>query len=175
MGNSAKRDSRKAEKAERRRKALELRRAGASYEQIAAQLHYTNKGSVWRDVRTAIQDIYREPAQDVVKIELQRLDAMLLGLWAKAKSGDTQAIDRVLRIQERRAAYEGLDAPKALRVEVERELTRFLDRMREAFPPELYEQILAVAAGDVGEAAAAGAQAEQVPSDDKPRRPEEPG
>lgn len=148
MANSSKRDIRKAEMAERRRKALELRKAGANYDQIATQLGYGNKGNAWRDVQFAIRDWYREPAQDVLAIELQRLDVMLLGLWSKAKAGNVQAVDRVLRIQERRSAYEGLDAPKLLKIELDRALTDFLERVKAAFPADVYEQILSVAAGE---------------------------
>ena len=115
MGNSAKRDGRKIDKAERRRKALELRKAGATYEQIGQQLG-CNRGNAHKDVTEAIQDIYREPAEAVLQLEIGRLDVMLLGVWSKAKAGDCQAIDRVLRIQERRAAYLGLDAPKRTEV-----------------------------------------------------------
>jgi hypothetical protein len=35
---------------------------------------------------------------------------MLLGLWQKASRGDPASVDRVLRIQERRARLLGLDA-----------------------------------------------------------------
>jgi hypothetical protein len=150
MGNSAKRDARKADAAERRRKALELRKAGASYEQIATQLKYGNKGNAWKDVRLALREWYREPAQDVLRIELQRLDVMLLGLWSKAKAGDTQAIDRVLRIQERRTAYEGLDAPKLLKVELERELSGHIEKLKAGLAPDVFEQVLSVLAGEHG-------------------------
>jgi hypothetical protein len=37
-----------------------------------------------------------------VTVELARLDAMLLGLWGRARKGDVAAVDRVLRIGERR-------------------------------------------------------------------------
>jgi hypothetical protein len=112
MGNSAKRDARAAEQAEKRRKALELRKAGATYEQIADQLKLPNKSVSYKLVKAAIKAIIREPAEEVLRLELERLDAMLLGCWSRAKTGDSAAIDRALRIMERRAAYLGLDAPK---------------------------------------------------------------
>jgi hypothetical protein len=173
MGNSAKRDTRKADRAERRRKALELRKAGASYEQIATQLGYTNKGSVWRDVRDAIADIYREPAMDVRQLELGRLDAMLLGVWQKAKAGDPHAIDRVIRIQERRSAYEGLDMPRALKVEVARELDSNLEKLKAGLDPHVYEQVLGVLAGEHGAAAAGPDPVGATERHD--REPDEPG
>ena len=112
MGTSAKRDSRSAEIAERQRQALEMRKAGATYEQIAKALKFADRSNVRKAVQSALQAIIKEPAEEVLQLELQRLDAMIVGLWAKAKTGDGQAVDRVLRIMERRAGYLGLDAPK---------------------------------------------------------------
>jgi hypothetical protein len=51
-----------------------------------------------------------ETAEQVLTLELQRLDALTEALWPTATAGDPQAIDRVLRIMQRRAALLGLDA-----------------------------------------------------------------
>lgn len=118
MANSAKRDAREAEDAERTRQALELRKAGASLEQIAEKLKFAHRSNARRAIQAAIKDIYEEPAKEVLSLELARLDAMLLGLYQKAKSGDVAAVDRVLRIMDRRAQYLGLDSPKETSVEV---------------------------------------------------------
>lgn len=112
MGNTAKKDARAAAIAERQRKALELRKGGATYEQIAKSLGLADKSNARQDVQAAILAIIEEPAKEVLRLELDRCDAMLLGLWQKAKSGDGAAVDRVLRIMDRRACYLGLDAPK---------------------------------------------------------------
>ena len=68
-----------------------------------------------RDVKKHLDEIAQtctEEAEEVRCIELQRLD----GLWKvahdKALKGDLPAIDRCLRIQERRAKLLGLDAPQ---------------------------------------------------------------
>lgn len=118
MGNSSRRESRKIERAELQRQALELRKAGANYEQIANQLQLSNKSVAWKLVKAGIKAIVEEPAQDVLKLELDRLDVMLLGCWSKAKAGEEKAVDRVLRIMERRASYLGLDSPKAIHFDV---------------------------------------------------------
>lgn len=97
--------------AERRRQALELRKAGATYDRIAQQLGFANRGGAYRAVETALREITAEPAQDVRQLELERLDALLLGLWPQARKGNQGAVDRVLRIMERRAKLLGLDAP----------------------------------------------------------------
>lgn len=147
MGNSVKRDVRSAEASERHRKALELRKAGATYEQIASQLNYAGKSAARAAVQNAIKEIIREPAEEMLQLELSRLDAMLLGVWTKAKSGDPAAIDRAIRIMDRRSAYLGLDAPKRS------ELSGasggpVVFTFAEAFPDE---QLRALAADDPGE------------------------
>lgn len=111
-GNKAKVDVRKAVAADKRRMALELRKAGASYQQISDQLGLGGKSNAHRAVKRAILDIPMDAAREVLAMELERLDALLLAVWQKAKGGDLNAVDRVLRIQERRTAYLGLDAPK---------------------------------------------------------------
>ena len=102
--------------AEKQRQALELRKAGATYDQIAQTLGYTNRGNAYHLVHDALAMITREQAEDVLTLELERLDGMLLALWPKAKRGDHYAVDRVLKLMERRARYIGLDAPVSTQV-----------------------------------------------------------
>jgi hypothetical protein len=47
----------------------------------------------------------------VREFEISRLDRLLTVAWDLAMSGNLNAIDRILKIQERRARYQGLDAP----------------------------------------------------------------
>lgn len=97
--------------------ALELRKAGATYDAIAKRLGVTD-AAVIKMVRNLLAETARQPADDVRELELHRLDTMILGLWQQARSGDVQAIDRVLKIMDRRASYMGLDAPKQVRVDI---------------------------------------------------------
>jgi hypothetical protein len=94
------------------RKALEMRKAGATYAEIATQLGFADRSAARKSVHSAIDDVTREPAREVITLELERLDTLLLGVWTRARNGDVQAIDRALRIMERRSAYLGIDAPK---------------------------------------------------------------
>lgn len=100
------------EQIEQERLALEFRKAGYGYVAIAEKLQLAGPGSSWKIVQRALKRIIKEPAEDVQTLELTRLDDMLLGLWDRAKRGDPYSVDRVLRIQERRAELSGLDAPK---------------------------------------------------------------
>lgn len=167
MGNSAKRDARKADRAELARKALELRKAGANHDQIADQLKLANRSVSWKLVRSALRDVIREPANAVLQLELARLDALLLGCWQKAKAGDPHAIDRALRIMDRRSSYLGLDQPKGLKVEMARELESFLNKVRGAVGDDVYERLLAIAAGVDGPAEAGRDESGEVPADEE--------
>ena len=115
MGNSSKRDVRSMQYAERQLKAFDLRKAGASYEQISKQLKYGGATHAREDILKGIRDrLPVETVKEQVTLELATLDAMQLGIYTKATHGDPQAIDRVIRIQERRSAYLGLDMPKRI-------------------------------------------------------------
>lgn len=99
--------------AERWAKALEYRKAGVAYAVIAERLGYADHTGARYAVEKAIATLVREPAEEVRTLELERLDRMMLGLYEKATKGHEGAVDRVLRIMDRRAKLLGLDhAPK---------------------------------------------------------------
>lgn len=105
--------------AERRRQALELRKAGVDFRTIADRLGYEGPSGAHKAVTTALKALTAEPAEELRTLELERLDAMLRSLWVRAtnaKGADLGAIDRVLKIMERRAKLAGLDAPSRINV-----------------------------------------------------------
>lgn len=102
---------RRLEGVERQVKALDLRKAGLSFPAIAEKLGYSGPGGAYKAVMTAIRRTQQEPADEVRRLELERLDIMLQKTWEWVENGEPRAIDRVLRIMERRAKYLGLDAP----------------------------------------------------------------
>ncbi len=89
--------------------ALALRKAGATYDEIAVRVGYSGKSNAYRAVSSALRRMLQEPAEDVRKLELARVDQLMLAIWPKATSGDLQALDRVLKLLERRARLLGLD------------------------------------------------------------------
>jgi hypothetical protein len=98
---------------ERQQRALELRRAGLDYRSIASKLGI-GKSQAQRLVKGGMEGARAQidaEASDLKAEELSRLDGMLAGLWADARKGHLGAIDRVLKIGERRAKLLGLDAP----------------------------------------------------------------
>jgi hypothetical protein len=103
---------------DRERECLSLRKAGATYDQIAERVGITREGARGAVARAlaALSDVCTEEAKEVRQLELDRLDVMLLGIWDQARRGDVQAIDRVLRIQERRAKFLSLDMPDKIQM-----------------------------------------------------------
>lgn len=104
----------------REEEALAFRLGGLTYRVIGEQMGISESGAykaVMRALRRLNEHIY-EQADEVRRIELERLDKMLRGLWPTVLTGHHGAIDRVLRIMRRRAQYLGLDAPKALDVRI---------------------------------------------------------
>lgn len=107
----------------RLRDAMELRKAGISYVDIADRLGYKTPNAAYQAVKRAMSEMVTEPTSELRQMEVQRLTHLLMVLWPRAhgrpaKNGqeaqppDLAAIDRVLKIQERLAALQGLDAPK---------------------------------------------------------------
>jgi hypothetical protein len=103
----------KARKVEAQGKALELRRMGLGYAEIAHQIGCSTTAA-HRYVRDAMADAKAQIDADAGEMkaeEISRLDGMLRGLWPDARKGNHGAVDRVLKIMERRAKLLGLDAP----------------------------------------------------------------
>lgn len=99
------------------RQAIQLRIAGAQFETIAETVGYADAGSAWKAVMRTLQAAVREPAKELIELEVKRLDSLFLVTFPMAKQGIMGAVDRCLRIMERRARLLGLDAPIALSVD----------------------------------------------------------
>ena len=100
----------------RRAKALLLRKAGMTYEQIGEMMGCTRQNA-HQLVTKALQEIRikgEQDAEEIKLLELERLDTFFMGLWQNAKKGNVQALDRALKIMERRAKLLGLDAPSKI-------------------------------------------------------------
>lgn len=106
-----------AEITDKERQALELRKAGASFDQIAERLGYSDRSGAHRAVSRALQSVLKEPAEELRALEAERLDRLLLAFWNDALDGDVKAADRVLRIMDQRAKLQGLNMPTKIDVD----------------------------------------------------------
>jgi len=156
MAVSARAAAKKIALAERQQIALSLRKSGASFRAIAGHISTLpnnekySEGLAHHDVSTCLKAINEKTALDTEEyrsLELERLDTAQLAIAKKVQSGDLQAIDRWLRIAERRSALLGLDAPIRLRIAqgVEAELTNFLAALESVLPTETFQKVLTVA------------------------------
>jgi hypothetical protein len=114
-----------AETIAREQHALELRRAGLSYQKIADEIGLHNRGDAHKIVKRALGRTLQEPAAEIRELEADRLDRLQAAVWTRALKGDLGAFDRVLRTMERRARLLGLDhadgiAERALHLEAEK-------------------------------------------------------
>lgn len=100
------------ERKEKKRQAIELRKAGATYEHIAERLDIAT-GTAYNYVREALYEMVSEPADELRRIHYERLNNLLVTLWPRAVKGDMPAMDRTLGIMDRIAKLAGIDAPTA--------------------------------------------------------------
>lgn len=98
----------KLQKADDTRKIVQLRLAGAQLEEISVVIGISTS-QVSRDLSNAIKNMPQERAEELRSIEAMRLDRLLRSVWKNAVDGDLKAVDRALRISERRAKMFGLD------------------------------------------------------------------
>ena len=102
----------KPEVNERRQKAYELRLRGYSQEEIAQVLGVSRRSvSSYLDIEPT-DHLTEAKRREYIDLQIQRIDRMLEVAMAKAADeGNLRAIDRVIRLEERRAKLLGLDAP----------------------------------------------------------------
>lgn len=101
---------------EKQRRALEMRKAGASYAQIAEQVGYSDASGARRAVVTAFQEITQEPTNELRTLQVERLNHLLMIVWAKINQGDETQIDRALRIMAQMDGLMGTAAAQEMNV-----------------------------------------------------------
>lgn len=94
-----------------RDRCLQLRMAGASYAAIAGQLGIPLE-EVERYVAEGVEALNSESSEVRARLELSRLDTLLMGIWSQAQRGDTAAVGQALKIiGQRTALLARLDGP----------------------------------------------------------------
>lgn len=96
-------------RATRKQKALQMRLAGMSADDIAGRLK-VHPSTVHAWVKDAIAAIPNEEAEELRALEMHRLDAIFLPQFLAAQRGDVRAAEVCLKIMERRARLMNLDA-----------------------------------------------------------------
>jgi len=99
---------------DRRKQALELRKAGATYDEIAKAVGYSGPGAAYKAVATAITKIQVEPVLELLMIDIARLDDMQKRCTAEMRKGDLSQVDRIVRLMEKRWVLMGV-TPEVVR------------------------------------------------------------
>ncbi len=102
---------RRLEAVEKQRQALELRKAGLSYPKIADSLGYEGPSGAYQAVMSALDKTLREPAEEVRKLELDRIDHLQSLIWSRLLAGDDVAFDKFMRLSQHRCKIQGIYAP----------------------------------------------------------------
>lgn len=106
-------------------KALELRKKGYTYRQIAKEIG-CHETTAFHRVKNALQRLtttLTESAEELRRIELEKLDYLENQLQTGIENFDTKAILAALKIQESRRKLMGLDSPVKQSIEVNSNLS----------------------------------------------------
>lgn len=113
---------------QRRAQVLQWRLAGWPFDQIAARLDPpVSMQRAHQLYRAALAQIVREPADDLIKAECERLDLLWRAVIARALAGSARHAEVAVRVLERRARLLGLDAPTRTEVRLSVEEVEALD------------------------------------------------
>lgn len=114
MSKGKRSESKEIDRETKRGMALERRREGASYRDIAIELGVSiSTAHEW--VHAALADVTalnQDKATELRELEAERLDHILQKLWPRVNRGNLSAIDRALRVILQRAKLLGLEAPQ---------------------------------------------------------------
>lgn len=130
--------------AERRAQVMRLRLAGLPFDQIGAQLDPpVSMQRAYQLYRDALARVVREPTEDVLTADLERLDLLWRAMLTRAAAGSARHAEIALRVLERRARMLGLDAPTKTEAKV-----TFTAEEVDQLDREIEQLLAAAGAGD---------------------------
>lgn len=112
VNNGSKTNASAIKAKERAAQAIQLRMEGLTFAKIADEAGYKSPQAAHDAVKRALDATIREPASELIKLELERLDVLWQIQYLNAQSGDVQALNACMKLMERRARLLGLDAPE---------------------------------------------------------------
>jgi hypothetical protein len=119
MGKFSRTSPAKVADAVRRAKALELRLAGRTFDEIAAELDYADRTTAYRAVERALTGLGRHDAEQLRDLDLARLERLFAAVWPAASAGELDAVDRALKIIERRGRILGYERPSLVHIDTD--------------------------------------------------------
>jgi hypothetical protein len=105
---------------QRRYDAWQMRLRGTDWQQICKTVGYSSVKVAQVEVRAYITEsmvrIDAEHREEVLHTELARLDELMDAVWDMAMTGDTKAVDSVLKVINTRMKLLGLDTQQEVTV-----------------------------------------------------------
>lgn len=99
---------------ERQQEALELRMRGMSQRAIGDAMGISQQAVAYH-LKNALLEYQKDIEKNAAKIraiELSRLERLQAAVWQPALDGNLEAVDKAIKVMDRRAKLVGLDAPK---------------------------------------------------------------
>ena len=91
--------------------ALQLRRIGHTYEEIAQRCGYASPSGAYKAIKAAEAKIIHDEARALVALQLSQIQfALTNAVMPKIEKGDLWAVDRLVPLLKRQAELLGLDA-----------------------------------------------------------------
>ena len=106
--NRITREHRRKAVMEKRAKALQARLRGMSWEQVAKAAGYKSKGAAYNAVQEELAKIPREPAQQLLQVELETLSFAQVSIIKQVSAGSVEAVGALLKVIDQRARLTGL-------------------------------------------------------------------
>lgn len=104
---------------QKRRTALEMRKAGATYDAIAQAVGYKDGGGARKAVLKAMGDVIQEPVAELKVLQQERLNHMLVAIWQRVQTGDLGAMNMALSIMNKMDALAGTEAAQRIEHDVQ--------------------------------------------------------
>lgn len=143
--------------AERRSKAMQLRKTGATLEAVASVIaaEFNNpkysKVHAFQDIDASLRELNEtcsHNAEEYRRQQLERLEDWLFRLQPEITKGSAKAIATAIQISDRQCKLLGLDAPIQLMVQqqaesaIDEELRSFLTSIQGLLSPEAYREVM---------------------------------
>ena len=98
--------------AERYRRVVDLKKAGLTYDQIAAEVGYADRSGAKHALDAALERWGTDSVGSLRMVQNEQLDDLWRRVFAAIAQGDLSQIDRALKILKRRSDLWGMDAPR---------------------------------------------------------------
>jgi hypothetical protein len=95
----------------RKARSVELVLQGHTYDQVAAEVGYANRGTAWRTVSKALAEQKEQAVDELRALEVARLDYLQTKLLDGIEAGEVKSINAAVRIILARSRLYGLDKP----------------------------------------------------------------